>query len=200
MGKRIKRDENSRLRELLEESAISINVFVKRCLGLYNDEIMKAKLTHKDLTHLYPKLKRTSFEAIMDDPRCLSTGQVVVVIDANNNIIPYQYSKDEERKKSFLQSADFEAVMSSEDWMEDTTEWDKSKEHAPGASSHDLHGLSKYDLECLMELYIKLGQWRDYETVRKELTSRKDCSHANRNSKRLALERSMKKHKDEFDY
>lgn len=196
MGKRIKRDENSRLRELLEESAITVNVFIKKCLGLYDEKIMKAKLTHKDLAHMFPKLKRTSFDAIMDDPSCVYTGDVVVVIDTNNNIIPYEYS----RKKSFLESDEFKEVMSSDDWSENPEEWDKTKEHVPGASTHDLHALSKYDLECLMSLYTSLGQWRDREIVRRELTSRKDCSHVNKNSKRLALERSMKKNKDEYDY
>jgi len=198
MEKRIKRNDNSRLKALLEDSAITINVFIKRFLGIYNDEIMKAKLTHKDLVHLFPNLERTSFDAIMDDPSCLYTGDVIAVIDAYNNIIPYKYKSMKE--KTFLETEEFEAVMSSEDWPENSEEWDKTKEHAKGANSYDLHTASKYDLECLMRLYISLGQWRDYEIVRRELTSRKDCSHANKNSKRLALKRSMKRIKDEFDY
>ena len=62
---------------------------------------------------------------------------------------------------------------------------------------YDLKSMSNYELETLMKFYSASGQWHSYEVVRRVLTSRDTCQHANKVSKRKALERSMKRIKDD---
>lgn len=208
MSKRIKRDYDDKM-GMLEDVAISVNVFIKRMLGVYDDNIMRAEITHKDLVKMFPKLKRTSYDAIMDDPSCIYSGDVIVVRDSTMSIIPYINYK----KNNYLETEEFEEILVSGSWVKDETtgEWirktvedndtwvkeDNSVEHAV---KYDLKKMSNYELETLMSLYTKTGQWHDYEVVRRELIKRDDCSHANKKSKRKALERAKKNDKDEYDY
>ena len=224
MGKRIKRDEATRFKKMMEESAISIESFIKKCLGLYDERIMREKLTHKDLVKMFPVLERTSFDAIMDDPSCIYNGDVIIVSDAYNNLVPY-ISMKYNKGRSYIESDEFNEVMSAyyekvknekslkgqqnndvlsleetKGSEEDVIPWGKRDTSNPHARAYDLGDMSVYDLECLMALYTKLGQWHDYEVVRRELIKREDCNHANKKSKRKALERSMKRIKDDDEY
>ena len=154
---------------------------------------MRAELTHSDLMKMFPNLKRTTFDAIMDDPSCIYTGEVVAVRDSKLNIIPYINTQ-----KNFLETEEFNSIMSNE-WDEDTTTWTKEKNKVKHAVKYDLKDLTVYELTVLMELYSKTGQWHDYEVVRKTLIGREDSGRANKKSKQLALKRSMKRiNNDEY--
>ena len=190
MSKGNRETKENRLFELLEEKAISINVFIKRCLGCYNDELMRTQLTHRDLVKIFPYLKRTSYDVIMDDPACLYTGDVVAVVDSTATIILYQNTQ-----KAFLDSEEFTQIMDNDTWSDNSLEWSSDKE--THAQSYDLKTMSTYELSSLMKLYTKTGQWHDYEVVRRELISRDDCARANKKSKRKALVRSLKFIKDD---
>ena len=187
MGKENKKE---RIFEILEEKAISINVFIRRCLGAYNEELMRTPLTHRDLVKIFPYLKRTSYDVIMDDPACLYTGDIVAVMDSNATIILYQNTQ-----MDFLESEEYLSAVD-EALMGDTSnEW--KAEPQTSVQSYDLKSMSTYELTCLMKLYTKTGQWHSYEVVRRELVSRDDCARANRKSKRKALTRSLKFIKDD---
>ena len=90
MGKGKAKDKNNNKRYgVLKDNAITINIFLTRCIGLHNDELMQAKLTHKDLEKIFPNLKRTSYATILNDPSLVYTGKVVSVLDSNGELVPY---------------------------------------------------------------------------------------------------------------
>ena len=193
--KNVKRD-NSRLDDFLEEVAISANVFIKRLLGIYDNEIMRAEITHKDLVKMFPKLQRTSYDAIMDDPSLVYTGAVVAVRDSNSNVVPYINMQ----KESYLESEEFNLIMEKEDWQEDSREWFDDSDEINYLDIYSLKSMSTFELTSLMNLYAKTGQIHDYEIVRRELISRKDSRHASQKSKQKALKRDMKRVKEEYYY
>ncbi len=195
MGKGKAKDKNNNKRYgMLEEQAITVNIFLKRCLGLYNDELMNARLTHKDLAKIFPNLKRTSYAAILNDPSLIYTGRVVGVIDSNGELIPYINTET----KKFLATDEFSYVMQQEEWSESPETW--HNENIEHAQSYELSEMSLYKLELLMRLYEKTGQMKDHEIVRREIVNRRDSKRACNISKQKALRKSMKKTKKDDEY
>ena len=213
-NKRIKREYNN-LMDMLDEVAISINVFVKRMLGVYDDNIMRAEITHKDLVKMFPKLKRTSFDEIMDDPSCIYNGDVIAVRDSKLNIVPYinmqkRHQDIDNTENNYLDTEDFNEELlfgqlvkdeTTGEWkrttVQDNSTWTKGRKTEKSAVKYDLKDMTVYELTVLMELYSKTGQWHDHEVVRRELVKREDSGRANTKSKQKALKKSMRRFNDD---
>lgn len=190
MGDKKKKD-GKRL-ECLETHGVSITRFIKEFLGIEDDALLRSDLTHQVLAELFPYLKRTSFEHILDNPNVVYSGSVVLVKDKLGNYIPYIVTGLLEK----LEEQGINYVMSEADWGDGTPEnWDQTER-----INYDLEALSTYQLTQLMYIYKASGEHNNYLKVRNELTSREDSSRANRLSKQKALRRSAKKIKDDEYY
>ncbi len=189
-----KKEDKRRIKGLSNE-AITMQQFLNKVLGVQDENLLRAQLTHSDLRTLFPDLKRTSFDHILDDPRMVYSGDIVLVIDNSHKLIPYLVS---EQKKN-LEDLGINDVMSNEDWtLEPTEEWVKPKTEAPAISDYDLTSMSTYELEQLMRVYSATKQVGNFQKVRRELVSRSDSKRSNKISKAKAKRKEYKK--DKFEY
>ena len=194
MGNKKKHDKKKQ--EILKKESVSIESFLSKFLGVYNVDLMQAHLSHSDLKTLFPNLKRTGFAQVLDDPELVHTGEVVLVSDSLNNVVPYVNNGMFCKLNTFGMGD----VMDDSDW--NTTElWDKSKEKnsTPDIQDYELKSLSVYELTMLMQVYNKSGQRGNFEIVRRELISREDSNYANKRSKAKALRKEMKRHHNDDD-
>lgn len=190
MGNNKKRKDKKR-QEQLENDALSMQCFLVRYLGITDINLVKAGLTHGDLKALFPNLKRTGFNQVLDDPALVKTGEVLLVTDSLHNTVPYVNQFE----------LDVSDVMDSEEWNKPET-WSNKKESTPNIQSYELQSLTTYELACLLQIYVKSGQNSAYEVVRRELISREDSNHACKKSKAKALRKDLKRAKkyDDEDY
>lgn len=72
------------------KNAIDTLSFLEKYYGIVNDNLKSDKLTHQNLTTLFPQLKRVSNEWILKNPELIYMGKIVFVKDANNYCAPYQ--------------------------------------------------------------------------------------------------------------
>lgn len=68
-------------------SVISLEKFLKMYLGISNRNL--SKLTHKDVKEIFPFLKRTSFDYANENLSEIGSGDIILVKDSKNNIVPY---------------------------------------------------------------------------------------------------------------
>ena len=139
---------------------------------------------------LFPNLKRTGFNQVLDDPALVQTGEVLLVTDSAHNTVPYvnQFKLD------------VSDIMDEDEWNKPET-WQK-KDEKLNIQDYELKSLTTYELACLLQLFAKSGQRASYEVVKRELFSREDSIHANKQSKQKALHRDFKRLKkyDDEDY
>ena len=181
--------------KILESQAVSIPNFLAKFLGLKNEELMQANLTHHDLMKLFPNLERSSFDAILDDPSMVYTGKVVLVQDSLKNCVPY-FNKGVKT----LESYGIDAVMDKDEWNQDSKSWTKNERSStPRLQEYDLTSMSIYELEELLKIYNSTHQKGCYEKVRQELLYRKDSRQRSIKSKQKALKRENKRNKNNND-
>lgn len=189
-----RRKKDRKKQENLERKSVSMENFLVRFLGVKDVNLLQSGLTHKDLKSIFPNLKRTGFNTILDDPELVARGEVVLVTDSVNNIVPYSTSN---------LSIDMSDVMDNEEWSS-TELWDKEKNSKnitlPTIHEYELKSLRIYELVTLMELYSRTGQMNCYEIIRRELISRDDSRHASKHSKAKALRKELKRRRKEEDY
>ena len=191
MGNKKKQDK--RRMEFLEKESVSIESFLCRFLGITDVGLMNAHLSHNDLKAICPNLKRTGFARILDDPELVHTGEVILVTDSLNNVVPYV-------NDGFynLNSFGMSDVMDDSDW--NTPElWNEKKEQTPNIYDYELKSLSIYQLHELMQIYSKSGQYGNYEVVRRELISREDSHYSSKKSKARMLKKEFKRHHNNDD-
>ncbi len=182
-----KKSDKRRLRELTEQ-AIPMSTFLAKIIGI-RDRSISAELTHKDLLYLLPELERTSYRKILDDPEMVYSGEVVLVLDIANNVVPYIVDRE-------LQSLDEMGISD----VIDATSWESiPQEELPNLRDYDLKSMSVYELEKLLAIYHSTNQIGHYEKVRRELISRSDSKQGVRRSKEKALRKEIKRqNKDEY--
>lgn len=193
MGNSKKKSDKRRLRSL-ERHCVSIQNFLSRILGVKSDELMRANLTHSDLEKLFPNLKKSSFDAILDDPSMIYTGEVVLVQDAAHHIAPYFNTK-----MKTLDDYGIDDVIDKKEWEQSSETWDKSERKTPNINDYDLSSMSLYELEKLLKIYSKTHQPGNYERVRREIVSRDNSIQGSKQSKQKALKRDNKRNKNNND-
>lgn len=186
-----KRTDKMRLAGL-EKRAVSISGFIKRYLGINDDALLRAELSHGSLSEIFPQLKRSSFDYILDNPCEVYNGSVVLVIDSLGNYAPYIVTNLVE----MLDNQGINQVMDETHWGDGSPEsWNVTEK-----IDYDLSSLSTYELVELMYIHKRAGDISSYNRVKNEVLSREDSARANRQSKQKALRRSAKKIKNEEDY
>lgn len=78
------------LKELEKEYIISLKSFLIIFCGIYNETILQGKITHDDVKHLFPELKKVSFDYVSKNSNEIYTGKVILVKDSFGFIAPYQ--------------------------------------------------------------------------------------------------------------
>lgn len=195
MGDKRKNDKK-RLKGLTTQS-ISMTAFLMRILGVHNREIINEELTHQELAKIFPDLKRTSYDHILDDPRLVYSGQVALVRDATNAVIPYIISN----QMRHLNDLGMNDVMDSSDWdmVDNQYFMPEEKTETPDIHDYDLKSMSIYDLEQLLKIYSATKQTGNYQIVRREIVSRKDSIQGTRTSRAKVRRKEKKYQKKIFD-
>ncbi len=176
--------------ENLSEQAVSMEEFLKRFLNINNDELIKQGLTHKELKKIFPNLRRSSFDAILDDPSMVYRGQVVLVLDSNDNVIPYVNNQIKT-----IESYGIDDVMDESEWSMPPEQWSSPREDTPRVQDYDLKSLSIYELELLLQIYSYSNQKSSYFVVRREIVSRSDSHQGNKRSIQKSLKKEYKRNK-----
>ena len=69
---------------------ISINKFLRIYYGITDEGLLTQNISHKALKHLIPDLKRLSFDYSYKNQNLIASGNIVLVMDCNGNVIPYE--------------------------------------------------------------------------------------------------------------
>lgn len=189
MGKDKKKKDKERLQNL-NKQAVSMREFLKRFLHVDNDELIEYGLTHNDLRKIFPNLKRTSFDVILDDPSVVYTGEVILVLDASEHVVPYV-----SKELKTLESFGIDDAMDKSEWEKPPEQWGSPKQDTPNIHDYDLKSMSIYELEILLKLYSYSNQMSSYYTVRREIVSRSDSHQGNKRSKQKSLKKENKRNK-----
>ncbi len=192
MGKK-KSKRDRALQTELELTAISMACFMRRYLGIMDEELLKMGLTHRELATLCPHLRRSSFALILSSPELVYLGDVILVDDGSGNIIPYVFDNHLKELSSDDQSQSISDTAESKTWS-DTKETDSYV-----IIDSDLDSMSIYELENLAKHYSRTGQERKYRKVIRTIVSRDDSIQASRQSKSKALRKERKYNAGEFD-
>lgn len=80
---------NNKIKEF-NKNAIDTISFLKKYYGIINENLNRDKLTHQNLSTLFPQLKRVSNDFVLKNPELIYTGKVIFVKDANNYCAPYR--------------------------------------------------------------------------------------------------------------
>ena len=169
--------------------------FLKRYLGVIDEELLKMNPTHKELAILCPQLKRSSFACILSSPELVYLGQIILVDDGNGNIVPYIFDEQLKELSSYCM---VEQEQESTNGKSETWNHDKENELLDIAH-YNLDDMSIYELENLAKYYSRTGQERNYRRVIRTIVSRDDSIQASRQSKYKALRKERKNNNDEFD-
>lgn len=189
--KRSKKDRA--LQAELELTAISMACFLRRYLGINDDELLKIHLTHRELSSLCPYLKRSSFDVILASPELVYYGEIILVNDGNNHVVPYVL--DEQLK--YLNS--YTVPLLKNDASESLC-WSATKENETyDITDSELDSMSIYELEKLAKYYSRTNQGKKYRKIIRTIVSRDDSIQASRQSKEKALRKERKYHDDELD-
>ncbi len=182
-----KKDDKRRLKGL-KDQAMTMTSFLARFLGIHNPALMQEGLTHRDLAKMFPNLKRTSYAHILDNPQTVYCGEVVLVVDIANEVIPYVVPEE----LRYLEDMGMSSVMDDDEWLEASPETWTTETTLPNINDYNLSSMSTYDLSCLLKIYSHTGQIGNYNKVRRELISRPDSLQATRASKERAKKKTLK--------
>lgn len=135
------------LKELEKEYSISLKSFLIIFCGICNDTLLKGKVSHDDIKHLFPELKRVSFDYINKNINEIYTGKVILVKDSYDFIVPYKKPLIEK----YIEIPDIEIV---EEKCEEAIE-----------EIVNLENLSLYELSELGKKYKEEKRLTEYRSV-----------------------------------
>ncbi len=183
----------------LSEQAISVAYFIKHFLGVGDEALMRSGLNHHDLSQIFPDLTRIGWNYVLDNPEDVYIGKVILVKDVEGNIVPYLVSDILKQKCEFLSVNQYGYKV---DEFGTSVTWVKVQPSIEDIDKIDLSILSIYELQCLLKEYLKAHKLDWYHVVRRELISRKDSIHGNKESLRKARCRELKlcRRYDEEEY
>jgi len=78
------------LRELEKQYAISLKSFLVVFCGIYNETLLTQKVSHDDIRHLFPELKKVGFDYISKNLNEIYVGNIILVRDSFGFIAPYK--------------------------------------------------------------------------------------------------------------
>ncbi len=134
----------------MKDNFISLSKFLSRYACVEGKDLKK--LTHEDVEVLFPNLKRTSFEVVLDNPELLYSGKVLMVYDGKS-AIPYIVPN-----------------ISKEDYTIMSVTREEEKVKPVDDTVYDYTSMSIYELRCL--LVRKFNSNRNQVCARRELNKR----------------------------
>ena len=79
----------STLKKLQKNNSTTLKLFLIAYCGIQDSKLLSNKLTHKDIKHLFPNLKRVSFDYVLDNIDDVYIGNIILVEDSFDNVVPY---------------------------------------------------------------------------------------------------------------
>lgn len=76
------------------ENAIDVLSFLAQYYGIVSCDLTNNKITHKNLSSLFPFLKKVSIDWALKNQELIYTGKLVFVKDCNNNCVPYMIQNE----------------------------------------------------------------------------------------------------------
>ena len=77
------------LRQLENNNSITLRSFLVSHCCIWKKELFNNKLSHDDIKCLFPYLKRASFGYVLSNIRDVYIGNILLVKDSYNNVVPY---------------------------------------------------------------------------------------------------------------
>ena len=137
------------LKCLQKNNCIDLNTFLMCYCGVWNDVLLVNKVTHSDIKFLFPDLKKVSFDFVLKNLKDVYTGNIILVKDSNNNVVPYINPKLED-------IFDIEVNYERYDTNIEEDAFDRVVE---------LEGLSSYELIQLAKKYREKKRMKEYRKV-----------------------------------
>ena len=135
------------LKDLEKEYSISLKSFLMIFCGICNETLLQGKISHDDVKHLFPELKKSTFEYLSKNINEIYTGNIILVKDSYGFIAPYQKPLIEE----YIEIPDIEII-------------DDKKEKAI-EEIVNLENLSLYELSELGKKYKEENRLTEYRKV-----------------------------------
>ena len=171
MNKRSKNQFN----KMKTQYCISVNAFLTKYCGIYDESILKMNLSSKDLKTLFPYLKNLSYDRVLEDPKQVYTGNILLVKDNSGNVIPY-----------------FKPKRITDDCI--TLDIKEEKKEDKIITAINLEKLTDYQLCLLSKRYKELGRITEYRNVCRLIVERKNKS----NIKKYKKEKMLIKQKEGY--
>lgn len=170
---------------MLYDNKVSMTYFLSTIVGINHPAIYGKGLTHKDVKKLFPTLKRTSFDNIIDYPEKVYNGDVIMVEDAAGCVVPY-LNPHIIVKNNFLDEYTINKIYEANT--------DEAKK-IPNINEINLAELNLYELSKLLKIYNDAGIRSAYRKVHNEIISRTDSKSASNKSKQRVLRKENKNKK-----
>ena len=186
MGNQKKKQDRARINKLCCNK-VSITFFLASIAGINHPAIYRKELTHKEVKKLFPALRRTSFDDVLEEPDAIYQGEVIMVEDALGNIAPYRNPHVVEEEDAFeYEEGELYGYA------------DATEEEIPDIYDMDLESLSVYELSQLLRVYSDAGFRGAYRKVHNEIMSRSDSKCSSTRSKQRVYRKQAKN--DKIDY
>lgn len=154
MNKRSKKQ----FEKLKGQYCISVNAFLTKYCGIYDESILSMNLSSKDLKVLFPYLKNLSYDKALENPKEVYIGNILLVKDYMGNVVPYFKPKR----------------ITDECITLDIKPEDKEDKII---TAINLENLPDYQLSLLAKKYKELGRITEYRKVCQMIIDRKNKSN-----------------------
>ena len=154
---------------------ISVNAFLTKYCGIYDESILSMNLSSKDLKTLFPYLKNISYDKVLEDPKEVYVGNILLVKDNSGNVIPY-----------------FKPKRITDECITLDIKKDDKKDKITKVIN--MENLTDYQLSILAKRYKELGRISEYRKVCQIIIDRKDKS----NIKKYKKEKMLIKQKEGY--
>lgn len=154
MNKRSKKQ----FEKLKGQYCISVNAFLTKYCGIYDESILSMNLSSKDLKVLFPYLKNLSYDKVLENPKEVYIGNILLVKDYMGNVVPY-----------------FKPKRITDECI--TLDICEDKKEDKFITAINLEKLPDYQLSLLAKRYKELGRITEYRKVCHVITDRKNESN-----------------------
>ena len=151
---------------------ISINKFLRIYYGVTDENLLTGNITHKALKQLIPELKRLPFDYSYKNQNLIASGNIVLVIDCNGNVIPYETPQAVEDIGE-IETLSTETASKEEKAIEEVVAVDN---------------LSLYELSELCKKYSKDHKLKEYRFTYRLLKAKKQKNDKTRKYKMRGYE------------
>lgn len=144
--------------KLKGQHCISVNAFLTKYCGIYDESILSMNLSSKDLKVLFPYLKNLSYDKVLENSKEVYIGNILLVKDCGGNVVPY-----------------FKPKRITDECI--TLEIKKDKKDDQMITAINLEGLTDYQLSILAKRYKELNRITEYRKVCQMIIDRKNKSN-----------------------